>query len=126
MKISVGMVEAGIFALDKINRTKMSNEAVVSAVFSAMDAVRAREDVKSPTRPAAYVHQSWPAFRYGPGGQSAKFLKIEDVPEGWVDSPTKAAALTFVEAAKAVGAETIADLAEKRKPGRPKKLADAA
>lgn len=124
MKISVAMVEAGIFALDKIQRTKMSSEAVVSAVFSAMDAVRAREDVKSPTAAPAYVHQSWPAFRYGPNGQSAKFLKEEDVPEGWADSPDRAP--TFVEAAHAAGAETMADLAERRKPGRPKKLADAA
>lgn len=117
MKISTAMVEAGIFALDKIQRTKQSNEAVVTAVFSAMDAVRAREDVKAPGAALAYVHQSWPAWRYGPDGASQVFKSAEDVPEGWADSPDRAP--TFVEAAHAIGAETVADLV-KRKPGRPK------
>lgn len=118
MKISSGMVEAGIFALDKIQRTKQSNEAVVTAVFSAMDAVRAREDVKAPGAAPAYVHQSWPAWRYSPEGARRVFQSADDVPEGWFDSPTKAA-LSFVEAAKAIGAETVADLVKRR----PKKAA---
>lgn len=117
MKISVAMVEAGIFAFDKISRTKMSAEAIVTAVFSAMDAVRAREDVKSPIATAAYVHQSWPSWRYGPNGQRRVFQSAADVPEGWNDSPDMAP--TFVEAAHAIGAETVADLV-KRKPGRPR------
>lgn len=119
MKISVAMVEAGIFAFDKISRTKMSAEAIVTAVFSAMDAVRAREDVKSPIATAAYVHQAWPSWRYGPDGQRRVFQSAADVPEGWNDSPD------FVTAAKEAGAETVADLVT-RKPGRPKKLAEAA
>lgn len=31
----------------------------------------------------------WPAWRYGPDGQSAIFNGPEEVPVDWVDSPTK-------------------------------------
>lgn len=34
----------------------------------------------------------WPAWRYGPGEQSAVFEKAEDVPEGWEDAPQKVGA----------------------------------
>lgn len=29
----------------------------------------------------------WPAWRYGPNGQSAIFDKESEVPEGWTDNP---------------------------------------
>jgi len=104
MKISVAMVEAGIFALDNIQRTKQSAEAVVTAVFSAMDAVRAREDVKAPGAAPVYVHQEYPAMRYGPDGARQVFKRAEDVPEGWGDRPD------FATAAKEAGADTVGDL----------------
>jgi len=31
--------------------------------------------------------KDWPAWRYGPNGQSDIFQREEDVPEGWVDHP---------------------------------------
>lgn len=33
--------------------------------------------------------ENWPAWRYGPNGQSAVFESEDDVPKGWVDHPTK-------------------------------------
>lgn len=122
MTISTAMTEAGIAAYERIHRTKQSPQAIVATVFNAMDAVRRREALKQPGAAPEYVHQSWPAFRYGPNGQSAKFTQESDVPAGWMDSPKKLAA-TFVEAAQEIGAETMADLAEKRRPGRPRKEA---
>jgi hypothetical protein len=41
----------------------------------------------------------------------------DDVPDGWSDTPD------FVTVAREMGAETMADLAEKRRPGRPRKEA---
>lgn len=32
---------------------------------------------------------SWPAWRYGPGGQAQIFHSPEEVPEGWEDHPQK-------------------------------------
>jgi hypothetical protein len=34
------------------------------------------------------VFPSWPAWRYGPNGEAAIFLRPEDVPEGWKDTQT--------------------------------------
>lgn len=34
----------------------------------------------------------WPAWRYGPGGESKIFEKASEVPAGWQDHPTKHAA----------------------------------
>lgn len=123
MTVSNAMTEAGVATYERINRARMSPQAIVAAIYNAMDTVRRREAIKAPGPAAAYVHQSWPAFRYGPNGQSAKFASESDVPPGWVDSPKKLDAPTFVEAAQALGAETMADLAEKRRPGRPRKEA---
>lgn len=122
MTVSNAMTEAGIATYERINRARMSPQAIVAAIYNAMDTVRRREAIKAPGPAAAYVHQSWPAFRYGPNGQSAKFTQESDVPPGWADSPKKVA-LSFVESAKEIGAETMADLAEKRRPGRPRKEA---
>jgi len=33
--------------------------------------------------------QHWPAWYFGPGGQSAVFHRIEDVPVGWASEPEK-------------------------------------
>lgn len=38
---------------------------------------------------APYVHKDWPAFFYGPNGQSQKFNRPDEVPDGWHDSPDK-------------------------------------
>jgi hypothetical protein len=117
MTVTTAMTEAGIAAYERVHRIKQSPQAIVSAVFNAMDAVRRREVIKAPGPAAAYVHQDWPSFRYGPNGESKVFQSAEDVPEGWQDSPN------FVTVALEMGAETMADLAEKRRPGRPRKEA---
>jgi hypothetical protein len=36
-----------------------------------------------------YVHQAWPSWRFGPDGASQIFESEDEVPEGWVDSPSK-------------------------------------
>lgn len=113
--VTTSMTEAGVSAYERIQRTRQSPEAIVAAIFNAMDAVRRREAIKQPGAPAAYVHQAWPSFRYGPNGETQVFQRAEDVPEGWRDSPD------FVTAAKEAGAETIGDLVQKRGPGRPRK-----
>lgn len=113
--ISVGMIEAGAAVLERNQRLRQSQAALAAAVFNAMEGVRRREAVKAPTKPDAYVHQDWPSFRYGPNGEKQVFNRPEDVPEGWQDTPN------FVAAAKELGAVTMADLVEKRRPGRPRK-----
>ena len=117
MTVTTAMTEAGIAAYERVHRIKQSPQAIVAAVFNAMDAVRRREAIKAPGPAAAYVHQDWPSFRYGPNGESKVFQRAGDVPEGWRDSPN------FVTVALEMGAETMADLAEKRRPGRPRKEA---
>lgn len=110
MKITAGMIEAGVAALERVPKGKQEISVTAASVFTAMDAVRRREAVKAPGAAPEYVHQSWPAWRYGPNGARQIFQSAEDVPEGWADSPKKVA--TFVEAAKEAGAETVADLTE--------------
>lgn len=84
MKISTGMVEAGVAAFDKVSRTRQSPEAIVSAVYTAMQAVRDRDDKTTPTSErSAYVHQAWPAWRESPSGERRVFQSAADVPEGW-------------------------------------------
>lgn len=85
-RITVGMVEAGINAL--ANARKLSDHAVVTAIYSAMDAKRRSEEhVARNDPPAPYVHQAFPSWRYGPAGESRLFDKAEDVPEGWGETP---------------------------------------
>lgn len=36
-----------------------------------------------------YTYQAWPAWYFGPNNQSGVFDRAEDVPEGWVDHPSK-------------------------------------
>ncbi len=36
-----------------------------------------------------YAHQEWPAWRYGPNGESAIFEEHDEIPKGWVDDPKK-------------------------------------
>lgn len=45
--------------------------------------------------------KNWPAWRYGPGGKSDVFQHESDVPNGWVDHPSK-----VVEAPKTTPAAT--------------------
>lgn len=113
--ISPAMVDAGMIALERIQRARPSPAALVAAIYNAMEGARRREAVKSTSKPEPYVHQGWPAFRYGPEGERQVFQRPEDVPEGWRDSPN------FVAAAKEIGAETVADLPSGRRPGRPRK-----
>lgn len=107
--ISVSMTEAGVLALERVNRTKQSSQAVVAAIYNAMESARRREVAKATNTPEPYVHQAWPAFRYGPEGQKQVFNRPEDVPEGWQDSPD------FVTAAREIGAQTVADLPKGRR-----------
>ena len=115
--VTTTMTEAGIAVYERINKHRQSPQAIVAAVYNAMDAVRRREAIKAPGPAPAYVHQDWPSFRYGPEGERAVFQRPEDVPAGWQDSPN------FVTAAREMGAATMADLVEKRRPGRPRKEA---
>lgn len=107
--ISVSMTEAGMAALERIQRTRQSPQATVAAIYNAMEGAKRRESVKATTKPEPYVHQGWPAFRYGPEGERQIFQRPEDVPEGWQDSPN------FVAAAKEIGAQTVADLPSGRR-----------
>lgn len=36
-----------------------------------------------------YQYQAWPAYYYGPDGQSEIFQSEDEVPEGWEDHPSK-------------------------------------
>lgn len=36
-----------------------------------------------------YVHQEWPAWWFGPNGESQIFQCSDEVPEGWMDHPAK-------------------------------------
>lgn len=36
-----------------------------------------------------YQYQEWPAMRYGPDGQTEVFNSEDEVPEGWVNHPSK-------------------------------------
>lgn len=89
MKITHGMVEAGITKLAGIRGRKLDDTSLVTSVYSAMEQQRlaeiAREQVNG-SKQAAYTHQSWPAWRYGPDGEGQIFNREDDVPEGWTDS----------------------------------------
>jgi len=89
MKITPGMVEAGITKLAGIRGRKLDDTSLVTAVYSAMEQHRlaeiAREKVNGP-KIETYSHQSWPAWRYSPEGEGKIFQREEDVPEGWTDS----------------------------------------
>ena len=39
-------------------------------------------------------NKDWPAWRYGPGGESKIFASASEVPAGWLDHPAKHAAKT--------------------------------
>lgn len=88
-KVSVGMVEAGLSALAHSRKAHQSDEATCAAVWSAMDRVRLAEETRrgANTPAPVYVHQSWPAWRYGPAGEAKVFQRPEDVPEGWINRP---------------------------------------
>lgn len=38
---------------------------------------------------AKEVERNWPAWYFGPDGESKIFTSIDDVPEGWLDHPSK-------------------------------------
>lgn len=42
-----------------------------------------------PAEEAVTTKKSWPAWRYGPNGQSQIFDNEDDVPPGWEDHPSK-------------------------------------
>jgi hypothetical protein len=101
-RITVGMVEAGVNAL--ANARKLSDHAVVTAVYSAMDATRRSEEHRARNEPPPpYVHQAFPSWRYGPKGESMLCASADDVPDGWGEAPV-----------------------ERRGPGRPKQDAQKA
>lgn len=85
-KISTGMIEAGVNAMARLQKTKQADEAVVAIIYNAMEAVRENEvraEFKKP-EPKPYVHQDWPCWYSGPEGDRKVFNAPEDVPEGWV------------------------------------------
>jgi hypothetical protein len=43
-----------------------------------------------------YIHQDWPAWRYGPKGESDIFNCEEEVPKGWNDDVSRLAKATLV------------------------------
>lgn len=117
MKISPAMVEAG--AAKWVEVKNLSPEALVAAVYSAMEGEREREEHKTKLganlAPQPYVYQAWPAWRYGPNGESKVFQCAEDVPEGWTDS-------VQVHALER-DADVLDGTLPKRGPGRPRKVA---
>ncbi len=89
-KISLGMIEAGVSAMARVQRTKQSDAAVVSVIYSAMEAVHQNEErsQKIGAKAEPYVHQDWPRWMYGPDGHERVFNSPEEVPEGWTsDEP---------------------------------------
>jgi hypothetical protein len=44
---------------------------------------------KAPTKARKGPKKFWPAWRYGPAGESQVFDRPEDVPAGWEDHPSK-------------------------------------
>lgn len=86
IKVSVAMVEAGVNAL--ANSRRLSDEMAVANVFKDMMKAHAREEAEKRREPApAYVHQSFPSWRYGPNGAALLCMSEAEVPEGWADSP---------------------------------------
>jgi len=89
MKITPSMIEAGVGAMARIKKQHPVDESVVATVFSAMYAALEREQKRlaGTLVEKKYEHQDWPAWRYGPEGESEVFATPEDVPEGWTERP---------------------------------------
>lgn len=110
-KISIGMMEAGVNAMARINRTKQGDSAVVATIYNAMEAVRQNEATnaagkREPAKP--YVHQDWPQW-FCRGEERRIFNSQEEVEEGWTP---------------AVGAVAMSVAGPvKRGPGRPPRIA---
>lgn len=99
-KITTAMVEAGVNAL--AHTRKQSDEAVVAKVFQAMCRADHIDQIqKSRDAPAPYVHQAFPSWRYGPGGESQLCNSADDVPEGWASSPADAKTVRPTQNARA-------------------------
>lgn len=114
-KISIAMIEAGVNAMARINRTKQADAAVVATLYNAMEAVRLNEEraaAGKPVPPKPYVHQDFPQW-YCNGEQRRIFNSEEEVEEGW-KPVTGAAAMSVAEP---VHPPPMA----KRGPGRPPK-----
>lgn len=107
-KISTAMVEAGVNAMARIQRTKQGDAAIVATIYNAMEAVhqnetRAAAGRREPVKP--YVHQDWPQW-FCRGEERRIFNSQEEVEEGWTP---------------AVGAVAMSLAGPiKRGPGRPK------
>lgn len=102
IKVSMAMVEAGVNAL--ANSRRHSDEMVVANVFKDMMKAYVREEAAKRSEPApAYVHQSFPSWRYGPGDAALLCQSEAEVPEGWTDAPGK-----YVEADKKAPARKAA------------------
>lgn len=88
MRITPGMVEAG--ATRWASARDLDPNAMVAAIYQAMEERRHIEEMQARNPNAekpVYKHQSWPAMRYGPGGQKKICNGPEDVPEGWANRP---------------------------------------
>lgn len=79
---------------------------------------------KAPNAPRGnLVGAGWPSFRYYPGGVAQVFQRPEDVPEGWQDTPEKAAAWQGSGSPEAAGkADAKAAMAEALTVLKPPKL----
>lgn len=51
----------------------------------------------------------WPSVRYGPDGQARTFQSEDQVPDGWLDHPSKFSGMTDLEVEKQEGREQLAD-----------------
>lgn len=87
MKVTPGMVEAGVAAMARAKRGRPTDEALVAAIFSAMRSMEVTESKQASAPEKTYTHQSYPAWRFGPDGESQIFERAEDVPEGWSAEP---------------------------------------
>lgn len=85
MKITPAMLEAGVAAMARIKKQKPQDAAVVNTVFSAMYSAMETEKKRLAglETPKPYEHQDWPAWVYGPDGQSVICASEAEMPEGW-------------------------------------------
>ncbi len=126
MKVSPAMVEAGVAALARVKKQNPVDESIVATVFSHMYGAHLTEqarmagvDTKVP-----YVHKAWPAWRFGPHGNSKICHGPEEVPEGWTEHPAVYAPLSADYNATLSSAVVEAFQGVQKRRGRPPKVRD--
>lgn len=86
MKLYPSMIEAGAAVYETARAKGQNAEAVVTAVYSAMEEHRVVEEARRANpnhEKVVYQHKDWPAWRQSPTGERRIFQREEDVPEGW-------------------------------------------